>query len=39
MKIAHGAAMALKKLHLEADPPIIHRDFKSDNILLSRDLP
>ncbi|KAF8653835.1 hypothetical protein HU200_061960 [Digitaria exilis] len=32
-----GAAKGLEKLHLQVNPPIIHRDFKSDNILLSKD--
>lgn len=39
MRIARDAATVLQKLHLQFDPPIIiHRDFKSDNILLSTDL-
>ncbi|XP_008676526.1 putative protein kinase superfamily protein isoform X1 [Zea mays] len=38
MRIARDTATVLEKLHLQSDPPIIHRDFKSDNILLSTNL-
>lgn len=34
MKIAEGAARGLKYLHVEANPPVIYRDFKASNILL-----
>lgn len=37
MKIALGAARGLEQLHLKVNPPIIHRDFKSANILLDKD--
>ncbi|XP_020575788.1 probable serine/threonine-protein kinase PBL7 isoform X2 [Phalaenopsis equestris] len=35
MKIAAGAAKGLEYLHDKANPPVIYRDFKSSNILLS----
>ncbi|MCO5552706.1 hypothetical protein L7F22_006223 [Adiantum nelumboides] len=35
MKIAAGAARGLEYLHDKANPPVIYRDFKSSNILLS----
>lgn len=34
MKIAAGIAEGLDYLHNQADPPVIHRDLKSSNILL-----
>ncbi|XP_021866986.1 leucine-rich repeat receptor protein kinase HPCA1 isoform X2 [Spinacia oleracea] len=38
LKVALGAARGLTYLHELADPPIIHRDIKSDNILLGNHL-
>ena len=32
--VASDVARGLKFLHVDADPPIVHRDVKSDNILL-----
>ncbi|ONK59273.1 uncharacterized protein A4U43_C08F4760 [Asparagus officinalis] len=37
MKIALGAARCLAYLHEDSDPHVIHRDFKSSNILLEYD--
>lgn len=37
MKVAIGVAKALEYLHHSHNPPIIHRDVKSSNILLSHD--
>lgn len=34
MKISAGIAEGLDYLHNQADPPVIHRDLKSSNILL-----
>lgn len=34
MSIALGSAKGILYLHTEADPPIIHRDIKANNILL-----
>lgn len=34
LKIALGAARGLEYLHEAADPRVLHRDFKSSNILL-----
>lgn len=34
LKIALGAAKGILYLHMEADPPIFHRDIKASNILL-----
>lgn len=37
MKIATGAAKGLEYLHEKANPPVIYRDLKCSNILLSED--
>ncbi|KAH7865333.1 hypothetical protein Vadar_005302 [Vaccinium darrowii] len=37
MKIALGAARGLAYLHEDSSPRVIHRDFKSSNILLEQD--
>ena len=37
MKIALGAARGLAYLHEDSSPRVIHRDFKSSNILLELD--
>lgn len=37
VKIALGAARGLTYLHEDSSPRVIHRDFKSSNILLEHD--
>ena len=34
LNVALGAAKGILYLHTEADPPVIHRDIKANNILL-----
>ncbi|KAJ8527814.1 hypothetical protein K7X08_015265 [Anisodus acutangulus] len=38
IRMAHGAARALEYLHEVCEPPIIHRNFKSANLLLDDEL-
>ncbi|KAL3515800.1 hypothetical protein ACH5RR_022702 [Cinchona calisaya] len=38
LRIALGAARGIQYLHILADPPIIHRDIKSNNVLLDERL-
>ncbi|KAM7274935.1 hypothetical protein ACFE04_016801 [Oxalis oulophora] len=38
VRMALGAARALEYLHEICDPPIVHRNFKSSNVLLDEDL-
>ena len=38
LRVAHGAARGLFYLHEQVDPTIIHRDIKSNNILLDESL-
>ncbi|CAN4109289.1 unnamed protein product [Withania somnifera] len=37
VKIAHGAAKGLEYLHEKVQPPIVHRDIRSSNVLLFDD--
>ncbi|KAK9154977.1 hypothetical protein Sjap_002457 [Stephania japonica] len=37
VKIAHGAAKGLEYLHEKVQPPIVHRDVRSSNVLLFDD--
>ncbi|XP_057983582.1 probable protein kinase At2g41970 isoform X1 [Malania oleifera] len=37
VKIAHGAAKGLEYLHEKVNPPIVHRDVRSSNVLLFDD--
>ena len=36
-RIAIGVASGLKHLHNDVDPPIVHRDIKTANILVTAD--
>lgn len=36
LKVARGVARGLRCLHESVDPPIVHRDLKSENILMDR---
>ncbi|KAK3921185.1 Interleukin-1 receptor-associated kinase 4 [Frankliniella fusca] len=38
LKIALGVSVGLQHLHEHQDPPLVHRDVKSANILLDKDL-
>ncbi|XXG81759.1 hypothetical protein AAC387_Pa09g2329 [Persea americana] len=37
VKVAHGAAKGLEYLHEKVQPPIVHRDIRSSNVLLFDD--
>jgi len=38
VKIVKGVAQALSYMHHDCNPPIIHRDISSNNVLLSKNL-